>query len=66
MDEKGLTPADIAPRMNISERTIYRTMRAQRCPDLRDLVYFSMALNVPFEELFEIEWDEDMDKIIKK
>lgn len=55
MDDKNLSPADIAPYMNISERTIYRTIRAERCPTLIDLVYFSAVLEVPIEELYSID-----------
>ena len=57
MDEKKLTPKDIEPYMIISERTIYRTIRAQRCPTLVDLVCFSAVLKVPILELFTIESD---------
>lgn len=57
MDEKKLTPKDIAPYMKISERTIYRTIRAQRCPTLVDLVCFSAALKTPIMDLFTIESD---------
>ena len=60
MDEKNLTPHDIAPYMNISERTIYRTIRAQRCPMLVDLVFFSYVLDVQIEELFTVEWGENI------
>lgn len=57
MDEKKLTPKDIAPYMRISERTICRTIRAQRCPTLLDLVCFSAALKTPIMDLFTIESD---------
>lgn len=59
MDDKNLTPKDIAPLMNMSERTIYRTIRAERCPTLVDLQYFSYALGVSFEELFSVAREEE-------
>lgn len=55
MDEKKITPSDIAPYMKISERTIYRTIRAERCPTLVDLVYFAVLLKVPITDLFSVE-----------
>lgn len=65
MDDKNLTPHDIAPQMNISERSIYRTIRAERCPDLVDLIYFSRVLGVPVEELFTVD-EEDGTEIRKE
>lgn len=57
MDEKHLTVHDIASKMSISQRTIYRTIQAKRCPTLIDMIEFSRILNVPIEELFTIEED---------
>lgn len=65
MDEKGLTPKDIAPYMPISERTIYRTIRAERTPDLVDLLYFSMVLGVKIEDLYTIDLGEGDAKLRK-
>lgn len=65
MDEKKITPKDIAPYMNISVRTIYRTIRAERCPNLADLVYF-LALKVPIEEFYEIDWEENIVRVPKR
>lgn len=56
MDKKGLTPSDIAPYMPVSERTIYRTINANRNPTLLEMVYYAKVLDVPLEELFSIEW----------
>lgn len=55
MDERGLTPRDIEPYMNISTRTIYRTIQAERCPTLVDLVLFASVLNVKFDDLFSFD-----------
>lgn len=55
MDEKKLTPHDIAPYMNMSERTIYRTIRAERCPTLVDLVLFAKVLGVTIDELYTLD-----------
>ena len=55
MDDKNLTPHDIAPYMNMSERTIYRTIRAERCPTLVDLVLFAAVLGVTIEELYTLD-----------
>lgn len=58
MDEKKLTPHSIAPRMNISERTIYRTIRDQRSPTMEDMEFFARALEVHIEELYTVDWEE--------
>lgn len=55
MDDKNLTPHDIAPYMNLSERSIYRTIRAERCPTLVDLVMFAAVLDVPINDLYSID-----------
>lgn len=62
MDKKGLSPKDIAPYMNISERTIYRILRGQRCPDIVDLYYFSSVLGVDITELFTVIDDKEKGK----
>lgn len=56
MDKKGLTPQDIEPYMPVSARTIYRTISAKRNPTLLEIVYYAKVLDVPLEELFEVEW----------
>ncbi len=62
MDEKGLTPKDIAPHMNISVRTIYRILQGIRCPNLVELYLFSRVLGVDITELFTIKEDENSRK----
>lgn len=59
MEEKKLSPYDIAPYMNISIASIYRIFQNRRVPDLEELYYFSKVLDVPPEELYEYDESDE-------
>ena len=57
MDERGITPAKLAPRIAISERTIYRIINGQRYPTIQELARFAVVLDLSIPDLISVEWN---------
>lgn len=54
MAEKGVSPRDLALKMDISESTIYRRLRAERSVTIEEVEMFAEALDVPIGEILTI------------
>ncbi len=57
MTEKGVSPRDLALKMNISESTIYRRLRAERSATIEEIEMFAEALDVPIGKILTITED---------
>lgn len=57
MDQRGITPAKLAPRIAISERTIYRIINGQRYPTIQELARFAVVLDLSIPDLISVEWN---------
>lgn len=55
MAEKGVSPRDLALKMDISESTIYRRLRAERSVTIEEVEMFAEALDVPIGEILTIK-----------
>lgn len=55
MEKKGVSPRNLALRMQISESTIYRTLREERSPTIEEVEMFAEALDVPIGEILIIK-----------
>ncbi len=52
--EKGVSPRDLALKMDISESTIYRRLRAERSATIEEIEMFAKALDVPIGKILTI------------
>lgn len=57
MTEKGVSPRDLALKMDISESTIYRRLRAERSATIKEIEMFAEALDVPIGKILTITED---------